>query len=71
MLRPLYYSCINGKQIRDTLSRSLDNLRYYSITIFDADYSISETYFRGVQYYIRTLAEGKLTKLDNLKEYIK
>lgn len=59
------------KQIRDALSRSLDNLRHYSITIFDADYSISETHFRGVQYHIRTLAEGKLTKLDDLKGYIK
>lgn len=59
------------KQIRDELSRSLDELRHYSITIFDADYSISEAHFKGVQYHIRTLAEGKLTQVDNLKEYIK
>ena len=59
------------KQIRDALSRSLDDLRHYAITIFDADYSISETHFRGVQYHIRTLAEGKLTKIDDLKGYIK
>ena len=59
------------KQIRDALSRSLDDLRHYAITIFDADYSISETHFRGVQYHIRTLADGKLTKIDDLKGYIK
>ena len=59
------------KQIRDALSRSLDDLRHYSITIFDADYSISEAHFRGAQYHIRTLAEGKLTKIDDLNDYIK
>lgn len=59
------------KQIRDALSRSLDDLRHYSITIFDADYSISETRFRGVQYHIRTLTEGKLTKINDLRGYIK
>ncbi len=58
------------KQIRDALFRSLDDLRHYSIAIFDAEYSISETRFRGVQYHIRTLAEGKLTKIDDLKGYI-
>ncbi|MCJ1385599.1 hypothetical protein MMC17_008722 [Xylographa soralifera] len=59
------------KQIRDALSRSLDDLRHYSITIFDADYSVSEAHFRGTQYHIRTLAEGKLTKIDDLNDYIK
>jgi len=58
------------KQIRDALSKPLDDLRHYSITIFDADYSISETHFRGVQYHIRTLAEGKLTKMVDLQGYI-
>lgn len=59
------------KQIRDALSRPLDDLRHYSIIIFDADYSIMETHFRGVQYHIRTLAEGILTKIEDLKGYIK
>lgn len=58
------------KQIRDALSLSLDDLRHYSITIFDANYSISETRFRGIQYQIRTLAGGQLTKIGDLKEYI-
>ena len=59
------------KQIRDALSKSLDDVRHYSITIFDADYSISETRFRGVQYHIRKLAQGNLTKINDLEEYIK
>ena len=58
------------KQIRDALSESLDNLRHYSITIFDSDYIISETQFAGIRYHIRLLAEGKLTKIDDLKAYI-
>ena len=58
------------KQIRDALSESLDNLRHYSITIFDSDYIISETRFRGIRYHIRMLAEGKLTKIDDFKAYI-
>ena len=58
------------KQIRNTLSKSLDDLRHYSITLFDASYTISETKFRGIQYHLRKLAEGKLTKINDLKEYI-
>ena len=58
------------KQIRDALSKTLDDLQHYSITIFDAHYTISQTRFRGVKYHITTVATGELTKFGDLKEYI-
>lgn len=58
------------KQIRDALSESLDDLRHYSISIVDAEYVISETRFIGVRYHHRTLVEGFLTKIEDLKLYI-
>ena len=58
------------KQVRDTLSKLLDDLRHYSVVIFDNDYMVSETRFEGLFYHIRTLAQGDLTKINNLSEYI-
>lgn len=58
------------KQIREALSNPLDDLRHYSIIIFDVYYVISETRFRGVNYHVRTLASGELTKIDDLNIYI-
>ena len=58
------------KQIRDALSKPLDDLQHYSIVIFDAYYTISQTRFRGVKYHYTTVATGALTKIRDLKEYI-
>ena len=58
------------KQIRDALAYPLDDLRHYSITVFDAAYHISEARFRDSCYEISTLAHGDLTQMDGLENYI-
>ena len=54
------------KQIRETLSEGFDDLRHYSIIIFDAHYVISETRFKDVKYPYKALAGGQLTHIDDL-----
>lgn len=58
------------KQIRDALNLSLDDLRHYSIIIFDSRYAISEARFRDNSYDIHELAAGFLTDLEGLQQYI-
>lgn len=57
-------------QIRDALGGSLDDLRHYTIVIFDAQYTISEMRIEESRYDKRTLAVGSLTDTSGLEDYI-
>lgn len=58
------------KRIREALGRPLENLKHFSITIFDTQYTISEASFNYGYYYVHELVHGVLTDLDGLKRYI-
>lgn len=58
------------KQIRDALGESIDDLRHYTIIILDAEYIISEVRLKESGYEMTALADGNLTKLNALEEYI-
>ncbi|KAK0510633.1 hypothetical protein JMJ35_007065 [Cladonia borealis] len=58
------------KQIREALGRTLDDLKHFSITIFDSNYAISEARFKYGYYYVHELMHGDLTDVDGLKCYI-
>ena len=58
------------KQIREALGCKLDDLKHFSITIFDSNYTISEARFRHGYYHVHELIHGSLTDLGGLKRYI-
>ncbi|MCJ1271893.1 hypothetical protein MMC22_011798 [Lobaria immixta] len=59
------------KQICDALEASLDDLRHYTIVIFDAQSTISEARIEESRYDTRTLAVGSLTDMASLENYIR
>ena len=58
------------KQIREALGRTLDDLKHFSIIIFDRNFEIWEARFKFGYYYVHQLTRGFLTKLGDLKHYI-
>ena len=57
------------KQIRQALGHTLADLKHFSITFLDSNYSIWEASFRDGLYRIHNLVRGDLTTMDDLKLY--
>ncbi len=49
---------------------SIDDLRHYSIRVFDAEYTIYEASFKQTRCEVRPLVEGTLTSIYGLRKYI-
>ena len=58
------------RQIREALGRTLDDLKHFSIIIFDSNHTISVARFGYGYYYVHELTRGDLTDLGGLKRYI-
>lgn len=58
------------KQIRQALGLTLANLKHFSITFLDSNYTIWEARFRDGLYHLHNLVRGDLTTMDDLKLFI-
>ena len=58
------------KQIREALNLALDDLKHFSVTFVDSNFTIWEASFKYDSYYLREVAQGVVTTLDGVKLYV-
>ena len=58
------------KRIRQALNLALDDLKHFSVTFVDSNFTIWEASFQDHTYHLREVAQGAAATLDGLKLYI-